>query len=86
MSFFVLKLFSYFIMKCDLLFFNKLQLANDAQNQVDNPRVYRDLPLPQKKNESISALAELSQLCLDTDETDSENQTQTASSPLLLDL
>jgi len=47
--------------------------------------VYRDLPPLLKKNDSVSALTELSQLCLDTDETDNENH-QTASSPLLLDL
>jgi len=46
--------------------------------------VYRDLPPLLKKNDSVSALTELSQLCLDTDETDNENPT--ASSPLLLDL
>ncbi|XP_060878322.1 PRKCA-binding protein-like [Metopolophium dirhodum] len=54
-------------------------------NSVDNPRVYRDLPPLLKKNDSVSALTELSQLCLDTDETDNENHTTTASSPLLLD-
>jgi len=47
--------------------------------------VYRDLPPLLKKNDSVSAVTELSQLCLDTDETDNENHTA-ASSPLLLDL
>jgi len=48
--------------------------------------VYRDLPPLPKNNDSVSALTELSQLCLDTDEKDNENNTTTASSPLLLDL
>lgn len=48
--------------------------------------MYRDLPPPLKNNDSVSALTELSQLSLDTDEIEDENQTTTASSPLLLDL
>lgn len=55
-------------------------------HQVDNPRVYRDLAPSPKKSDTTSALAELSQLNLDTDDVDSENRTQTATSPLLLDL
>jgi len=47
--------------------------------------VYKDLPPLHKKNDSVSNLAELSQLSLDTDETDNENHA-TVSSPLLLDL
>jgi hypothetical protein len=46
--------------------------------------VYRDEPPLLKNNDSVSALTELSQLCLDTDDTDIENHT--SSSPLLLDL
>jgi len=47
--------------------------------------VYRDLPPVLKNNDPVSALTELSQLCLDTDDIDNEIHT-TSSSPLLLDL
>lgn len=48
--------------------------------------MYRDLPPLPKNNDAVSNLTELSQLSLDTDETDNENHAITASSPLLLDL
>jgi len=52
---------------------------------MDNPRVYRDLPQLCEKNVSVSDLTELSKLCLNTENTDIDNQIKAASSPLLLD-